>query len=211
MDSSFTLYLLRHGITAANQQKRYIGWTDVPLNETGHITTLDMKKNLQGLTVDRVYTSDLQRCIQTAELLFPNHYKYKHTLLREMNFGEWENKTYDILKHNLRYQQWIQAPFSLGSKEGEDFPSFALRIRQALESILVDSFEKHLSRVAVVTHGGVIRLLLHQLVASECTFFDWKIPYSGGYALIWQSKEAIRREERCTLLQEVPITGRLRG
>src|SRR5699024_12848291 len=95
-----------------------------------------------------------------------------------MNYGEWENKTYDILKHKLRYQQWIQAPFSLGSKEGEDFPSFALRIRQALESILVDSFEKHLSRVAVVTHGGVIRLLLHQLVASECTFFDWKIPYS---------------------------------
>src|SRR5699024_2618492 len=129
--------------------------------------TLEAKQDLQELADYREYASDLQRCIQTAELLFQNYHIHKDSLLREMNFGERENQNYEMLKNNDSYRCWMESPFSIGPEEGEDFPSFASRIRQGLGSILTDAFEEHLSKVAVITHGGVIRLLLDHLVTSE--------------------------------------------
>jgi len=183
MNNKYTVYLFRHGITTANEQKRYVGWTDVPLNETGRNMTLKTKQQLQGLLVNQVYASDLKRCIETAELLFPDQQVHEQFFLREMYFGKWENQTFETLKNASSYQRWVQSPFTLAPEEGEDFSSFTLRVNKAWGKIKESMLEKHFSNIAIVTHGGVIRSLLQQLVASERTFFDWKIPYSMGYAI----------------------------
>ena len=60
--------------------------------------------------------------------------------------------------------------------------------------------------MAIVTHEGVIRYLLSKLGPEKRYFWDWKVPHGNGFELLWSSKEAFRRGERCNLLQAAPLT-----
>ena len=98
------LIFFRHGATDGNREHRYIGSTDEPLS--GECREL-LKKNgtrerIQGLIssgISAIYTSPMERCRETAELLFPKE-RYPNLLRREIpdfrecDFGEFEGKTY---------------------------------------------------------------------------------------------------------------------
>ena len=61
--------------------------------------------------------------------------------------------------------------------------------------------------MAIVTHGGVIRYLLSTYGSIEKRdFWEWKVSHGNGFELVWASKDAFRRGDRCTLLREVPLT-----
>ena len=69
---NYHIFLLRHGRTDANDRGQYIGTTDFPLNDRGRSELLDKLDSFVYPRVERVYTSPLLRCTETAELLFPN-------------------------------------------------------------------------------------------------------------------------------------------
>ena len=84
------IYLIRHGLTAGNEEKRYIGRTDQPLSQKGMVA-------LKGRNVplaDEIVISPMLRCRQTAELLFPGRRYQVIDDFRECDLGKIEGKNY---------------------------------------------------------------------------------------------------------------------
>ncbi len=63
------IYLLRHGEIEGAEVKRFIGQTDVPLNETGIKQAYFWKKELGHIKFSKVYSSDLSRTVETAKIV----------------------------------------------------------------------------------------------------------------------------------------------
>ena len=66
----YRLYIMRHGRTEANEKGIYIGKTDYPLSAAGRNELLDKLDEFDYPGVERVYTSPLKRCTETAEIIF---------------------------------------------------------------------------------------------------------------------------------------------
>lgn len=201
--------LLRHGMTEANIKKQYVGWTDSRLTTEG-LQELE-RLQLSYPNYDCLYCSDLNRCIQTANILFPNCKPVLKREFREMNFGEWEGRTYEQLLSSPQYKRWLERPFEIEASHGEGYQDFSQRVHQGWVEVVEDMMQKKARNVAVVTHGGVIRNLLVHYAPEQKVFWDWSIPYGCGYKLYWESYEQLRRGERCTLLQAVPIMEKENG
>lgn len=207
----FTLTLFRHGLTLENENKEYLGWRDSPLSLKGELETKEIaKKVISSSSPDKVITSDLIRCQQTAELLFPNHSLLKMCDFREMNFGCFEGKSYQELKNEKTYQKWLDLSFEMAPPDGESFSDFSKRILIGLDQLLTLLNEQD-EEVVLVVHGGVIRFLLSKFVASNKDFFDWKVPNSQGYQLKWKNIESFRRFEKCMSLSVVPSMEKING
>lgn len=204
MDDTLVVALYRHGITEKNKRRAYLGWTDAPLS-TDSIRMLK-KRTVSPVPCQWLFSSDLKRCMQTAELLFPKKEIHRIPELREMNFGHWEGKVHDELAGNPQYEQWLERWFDMQIPGGESARMFNARVQSGWEKVTGMIVRKNIQRAAIVTHGGVIRYLLSKIGNEERGFWDWKIPHGSGYELLWSDREAFRRGERCTLLREVPLT-----
>ena len=198
MADSVAITLFRHGLTEANERKAYLGWTDSPLSEHGIKGVHKLRDSCPDFT--HIHSSDLERCRETARLLFPEKKILFHPEFREMNFGRWEGKTYDELKEDSYYQKWLNDPMSASIPDGESYPDFSARIQAGWRKWL----ESEENAEVLITHGGVIRELLVRHAPVEKPFWDWKIPHATGYRLVWENRNSLRRGERCTLLQAVP-------
>ncbi|RFU62397.1 histidine phosphatase family protein [Peribacillus glennii] len=200
MDDGLVIALFRHGLTEANERKAYLGWSDSPL-------TPNARKQLAPAAIkpERLYSSDLKRCTETAALLFPDRPAVENTEFRELHFGNWEGKTYEDLKDDSHYKSWLNAPFIETPPGGESFKEFAGRIESAWEHMKGDMFSNGIRHSAIVTHGGVIRYLLMKYAPVEKVFWEWNTPHGGGWKLTFKAED-LRRGRRCTLLQEALIT-----
>lgn len=90
---NYRLYLIRHGITSGNLEGKYIGTTDLPLCEEGEdaissLAALDVYPKVQ-----KVYSSPLKRCLQTADIIYPERLLKRIDGIAELDFGEYEGKT----------------------------------------------------------------------------------------------------------------------
>lgn len=200
--------LLRHGLTKANLEKRYLGWTDIPLLETE-------KRKLKampyfGQEFDYCVTSDLLRAKQTAEILCPHLKCLKTKAFREMNFGEWEMKTYEDLKDDANYRAWISAPENSQPSKGEDFQAMKARINAGFQQLREDTLQQKRNNILLVAHGGVIRCLLMALTTEKKQFFEWNVLHDTGIRLIWEI-DNWKDGSKCISFQEVPLMARENG
>jgi len=129
---------------------------------------------------------------------------------REMDFGKWQGKTYEELKTQKHYRLWIEDPFTITPPDGESFQQFSKRVQNGWSGVIQEILTKNILRCAVITHGGVIKHLLEKFAPEQKGFWSWKVPHGYGIELIFE-REALRRRERCILLQEVPLTGKEHG
>ncbi|WP_246589530.1 histidine phosphatase family protein [Desertibacillus haloalkaliphilus] len=202
MDDRVAITLLRHGLTKANEEKRYLGWSDVGLSEKG-------RKQLQTYatsdypTGDLYLSSDLLRCVQTLEVLYPHRPYDVEKNLRECHFGNWELKTYHELKHQQEYRNWLTNPSDHAPINGEGMQQFNQRVTIAWQKVISYFEAEHIRHLIIVTHGGVIRALLSDYAPVKKEFWEWEIGHGKGYTLIGD-RQQVRGNQRCTLLQEVP-------
>lgn len=197
MGKSMVIALFRHGLTKENERHAYIGWQDSPLSEKGRNQLSKKKANNQ---YNQIFSSDLLRAKQTAAIIFPDREVTTTSLFRELHFGEWEGKTYEQLKNDHIYYEWIHDPFVVAPPNGERFTDFAKRVEKGWD-LLIKASEGSES-IAVVVHGGVIRYLLKNYGPSNKGFFDYPVAIESGFLLVWNDVDAFRRRKRCTLLQE---------
>ncbi|MEH7307184.1 histidine phosphatase family protein [Neobacillus drentensis] len=195
--------LFRHGITEENKRKAYLGWNDSLLSH-------ETKDLVTSKSYQRYYSSDLQRCVGTAEWLFPTANLHLVKELREMNFGSWEGKTFEDLKENSHYHHWVIDPWIHSPPGGESFHDFSKRVDSAWVKITEEVLILNLKSCAVITHGGVIRHLLSRFAPQPKEFWEWQVTHDQGYELIFE-KESLRRGERCILLLEEPLTAKGNG
>jgi len=205
MDDIVAITLFRHGLTEENKRRAYLGWTDSPLCQVG-------KREISkvGVYYDQLFSSDLGRCLETAKEMFPTYDPHIMTELREMNFGQWEGKVYEELKHDEEYRRWLVDPSLIKPPNGETFAEFSIRVIHGWEQLTKRILDMDMKRAAIMTHGGVIRFLLMRFSPEKKSFWEWTASHGKGYEFIW-NREGLRRGERCILLQEVPLMAKQNG
>lgn len=157
---NYYLYLIRHGLTQGNLDGKYIGQTDLALCPEGEKQIRDIEKQGVYPYVERVYSSPLKRCLETAQIIYPDAPLTKVDEIAEMDFGEFEGKRQSDLKDLPEYTEWLKGGPEACPPGGEKFGDFSLRCISGLDIIFRDMMKKDISHAAVVTHGGVITNLL---------------------------------------------------
>jgi probable phosphoglycerate mutase len=151
-----TILLARHGETDWNRDGIWQGWADPPLNEAGRAQARELAEQLQPVPFDAVYSSDLKRAHETAEIVAAPHGVpiVADPGLREIDVGSWSGLT----------RAEIEERFPDGGRpDGETREQHAARVLAAVEQIARD----HLGgRILLVTHGGTMRAL-HGHVSEE--------------------------------------------
>lgn len=178
------LVFIRHGLTAGNQERRYIGQTDdQPLSEQGRRALLERQAEGIYPRVQAVYTSPLRRCSETARLLYPMLVPVVVQALIELDFGVFEGKTYDQLKDNPAYRRWIDTAGMTPPPGGEGGQEFAERLKGAMQQIVQHAVRSGVHQAAVVTHGGCLMSLLSTLGQglSEQDFYRFQAANGGGF------------------------------
>jgi len=163
-----TIYLVRHGVTDFNIQKKLQGHLDIPLNELGKKQAVELAKSLEHVHFDAVYSSDLIRARATAEAISQVRKLEVHVTqaLRERNFGKAEGRSRiedrevkNALESFLGIspdEQWKFRPIE-GWETNEELLGRTFTYLRALAL-------EHLGEtVLIVTHGSVIITLLAHL------------------------------------------------
>ena len=164
------IVLIRHGQTDWNLESKAQGHADIPLNVTGHAQAALMGRYVrEQMQIDRVFSSDLKRCTQTADALDMPY--EQDSRLREFDTGDLTGKNWDDIKTghsdvlaDLQYSRtWARRP------NGEsDFDATA----RAAGFIHESGILKQDSTWALVSHGGLIRRII-------CVLLDLPLAYSS--------------------------------
>lgn len=173
------LTLLRHGQTAGNVRRAFVGRTDQPLSEAGRTALTPLG------AVDAVFVSPLARCRQTAEQCYPGYPATIVAGLQEVDFGCFEAKTHAELTGDPLYEQWLAAQGETTCHGGEVVSAFQKRVQAAMETVLLLSEQETYRSVAVVTHGGCIMAIM--AAWTEGDFYHWQSPNGGGYRLCYDT------------------------
>lgn len=180
---AYHIYLIRHGLTAANLEGKYIGATDVDLCEEGVQEIIKLREQYDYPMVGRVYSSPLRRSVQTARLLYPEMTPVTVDSLREYAFGVFENKTPAELKALPEYKGWMDSAQQTVPSGAEDPSAFGARVVEGLDRIIRDMMKNRVSEAAVVTHAGVITAILSACGLPRRPLLEWKVESGKGYTL----------------------------
>lgn len=191
------LFLIRHGQTEGNKKKRYIGVTDEPLCEEGKFLLRQMKYPAS----QSVYVSPMRRCVETAEILFPETRAYVIDELAECDFGDFENKNYKELTGNPDYQAWIESGGTLPFPGGESREEFCRRNLLGFRKVMTDCIRRDISNAALVVHGGTIMNIMEAYAVEKQPFYQWHVENGGGYTLDFDTEEW-NKGRRCLILRE---------
>jgi alpha-ribazole phosphatase len=158
------LILVRHGETDWNTERRYQGQLDVPLNGRGEWQAQLAGRALAGEAIERIVSSDLRRAFQTARAIAAacSLPVTADARLREISFGSWEGLNYDqILEQDGdAYRRWKENPVENAPTGGETLAVTEQRVLSLWQEIK----EIDLETVALVSHGGTLRILLSYLL-----------------------------------------------
>jgi len=155
------LYLIRHGQTKWNLEKRIQGNMDSPLTELGQKQARWLYEAYRDCQIDVIYTSTLDRAFETAKILRGDREIEIIRLdeLKEIHFGEWEGLEFMQLKEKNpeAFDAFRFTPETFRAQGGETFTEAKARVVGAVEKIL----EKNKGRkVAMVIHGAILKLLM---------------------------------------------------
>jgi broad specificity phosphatase PhoE len=173
-----TLYLIRHGETEWNRIGRWQGHSDVPLSDAGRDQARALAQRLveERARFDHIYASDLLRAYETAQIIAePLHVPVEPLPdLREIDIGPWSGLTKPEILQRFP-GAFVEFDLPPGAESHE---SFSRRVSQALERLTAAHRGQ---RLAVVTHGGVVRAMIRYLQALEGT--DLPVPHIGNTSI----------------------------
>lgn len=187
-----TIYLLRHGRTSYNDERRYQGWLDIPLSPAGAAELAAAE-----FAPETVYVSPLCRSQETARRVFPTARQVIVPELAEMDFGDFDGRTADEMADDPAYRAWVDGDCTAQCPHGESRAVFCERSCRAFEA-LVDACRDEL--LVIVAHGGTLRAVMERYALPERDYFDWMSGNGGGYRLDFDA--ALWREHRKLYLAE---------
>lgn len=162
------LYLLRHGETAWNAERRIQGISDTPLNDVGRAQAAALVKALKDRPIEFIVTSPLQRARETASILaealsVPIE---EAPGLAEMNQGAFEGKKIEELReaHNGFFDRWAETPADVRMPDGETLGELQERAWAAIEQLR----ERYAGRTLIaVSHNLAISTILCRVLGME--------------------------------------------
>jgi len=152
-------FLIRHGETDWNRERRIMGRLPVPLNATGREQARAAAAQLSGLGIEAIWTSPLARARSTAEIVAERigiTSVRDDAELTEMDFGSWEGRPYAEVIRDPLFPA-LQRDVSTALPGGESLPQVRERMFRAMTRIAAASDG---ARVAIVSHGDPLRLVI---------------------------------------------------
>jgi len=155
-----TLYLMCHGDSRQDDVRRYIGQTDLLLNQTGVEQAKYWQRRLSSVSLYRIYCSNLVRSLETARIIAQDREIPVRPLpeLREINLGAWEGLSVTEVRQRFPGEY---------ERRGEDFPDYRPPDGESFSDLrrrIVPVFERIVSEmegnVLIVGHAGVNRTIL---------------------------------------------------
>jgi probable phosphoglycerate mutase len=151
-----TILLARHGETDWNNERRWQGWADQPLNDVGRAQASELGVSLAGRAIDAIYSSDLLRATETARIV-ADRLGLAVTVdreLREVDVGDWSGRVHSEIAglDPGGYERWQNG--GKGWNGGESYEEMGARVVAAILRIA----GRHPGEtLLIVTHGGSIR------------------------------------------------------
>lgn len=186
---------IRHGATAGNLEKRYIGKkTDESLCEIGAAKILENAAKGKYPGADFVFSSPMKRCLETCNLIYDSkkNPKEKPIIIEdfcETDFGDFEGKNFGELKDNSEYKKWLESGGELPFPNGESRAEAAARTLKGFSEMLeilgpnIKNRKNHKNaeesfRVSAVVHGGTVMAVLSKLTGKN--YYDFQIENGGS-------------------------------
>jgi alpha-ribazole phosphatase len=170
--------LVRHGKTAGNIARRYIGSTDEPLCDEG---IEHAKCSGADDSVETVYVSPMKRAQETAKIKFPNAVLTICADLREMDFGDFECRSAEEMVEDPAYRRWVDSNCTLPCPNGEQMSGFSDRICRAFDAIVQACIDRGDERLVLVAHGGTLMSILDRYAVPQKKYYEWYVDNCGGY------------------------------
>ena len=181
---SYKLHFIRHGLTSANMEGRFIGTTDLPLCNEGIQSLFNQRRDMIYPDVQKVYTSPAERCRQTADILYPNTFTVIHNGLAEMDLGKLEGKTLDEIKDDSEFVLWLQDSVNNSVPGGENPIELTKRIIGTIQGIFTEMMEQKIYEAVIITHGGIIMTALAGLGLPKQPASSWIVDSGEGYSVL---------------------------
>lgn len=158
------IYIVRHGETLWNRDKRLQGSTDIALSDYGRELAVETGQNLSHIQFDKVFSSPLQRAYETAGLILPGQKDEIITddRIRELNFGIYEGKTMPELKSDPDgyFQYFFDAPEKYQAPaQGESLTHLCERAADFLTEV-IEPLADTCSRIMIVAHGAINKAMM---------------------------------------------------
>lgn len=169
------VFLIRHTTPEVGQGICY-GQTDLLPKDTFVAETAVIKTQVPA-TPRKIYTSPLKRCRMLAGCLWPGHALYTEDALKELDFGDWENRPWAEIQ-GPELDAWMKDFVERPAPHGESYRDLHRRVTRWWER--ADTGDS-----VIVTHAGVIRSVLCTIhgTALENSFHDYPIAYGQVYRL----------------------------
>ncbi|HUB83641.1 MAG TPA: histidine phosphatase family protein [Bryobacteraceae bacterium] len=180
------VWLVRHGEPAGVRGRCY-GKLDVGLSDAGRAQIELAAGWLGAESFAALYASPRLRTIESARIIAGRHACAYHEEpgLCEIDFGDFEGLAYDEIaaRYPAVYRQWMESPTEVQFPAGESFPQMRVRVLSAFEAIR----QRHQGQtVAIVTHGGVIRIVLASILEMpDRCLFRLAQDYAAMNLIVW--------------------------
>lgn len=181
MHATVRLFLLRHAEVEERYQHTFGGRINMDLSPLGHQQAERLARYVGEQKIDALYASPMKRVQQTLEPLLQSTALRPVVLpeLVEVDFGEWSGLTREQVheRFNAAAADWLALLESGRMPKAEPLAA----VRGRLESFLDRVTSQHANQnVAVVCHGGVIRMLLALLLRQPLsTMASFDIEYAS--------------------------------
>ena len=198
------LYIVRHGEPEWNVIKRFQGQLNTPLTEKGIEKLKETGKKLEDITFEEVYTSELERTVNSAEIILNENRGYKNKKLKlkklaelnEVYFGVWQGLKYEevFLKYPEEANNYFYnvKNYKAENIKAENLKDALKRFLRGINKIL----DSHKSRnILVVTHGTVFEMFINYVGNSSIFDIDERTLMGNGDYKIFSYEDGKFQEE----------------
>jgi len=178
------LFLVRHALTPQTGDK-LSGWTPgISLSNEGRGQVRALVERMRPVTLDAVYSSPLERCVETARPLASSKGLRARTreALGEVRYGDWEGKRLRTLAKTKLWRQIMARPSEVRFPNGETIRETQFRAVAALEELRA-AHDK--GAIAAVTHADVIRLVLAHYAGIHIDLYQRLVVPPASVTVLW--------------------------
>lgn len=172
------IYIIRHGETVWNTERRLQGRTDIELNEKGIQLAEVTAEQLKTIPFDKIYCSPLKRAYHTARILASDRDipVIKNDLIKEMSFGEWEGvKDKELIESGSKFRYFFKEPALYEpAPSGESFEQICRRAAEFMTSV-IEPEASSCNRIMIVAHGAINKAMMMHVRKSDVANF-----WAGG-------------------------------
>ncbi len=187
-----TLFLIRHGLTAQTGVSLYGRTPGIGLDERGRSQALHLAARFDPVRLTAIYSSPLERCLETVRPLAERQRLpvIDRPGVMEMETGGWTGKRLTQLRRLKVWKDVIGSPSTFRFPGGESFPEALERVVRDVDAIA----RRHpRGRVAVGTHGDIVRLLMTHFLGASLDRFQRAVidPASVSVVTITKGRTAV--------------------